>query len=71
MYYCGQELNRPRWEVSNLLHIVQLKDGCYKIEVDFARGDLHVHWEKTMKPTESDADPLDGGDEFRLEFRDE
>lgn len=54
-----------------MLHIVQLKDGCYKIEVDFARGDLHVHWEKTMKPTESDADPLDGGDEFRLEFRDE
>lgn len=56
--------------MSTLLHIVQLTDGCYKIEIDYSSGEsFHLHWEKIMKPVESDAEPVDGGEEFRLEFR--
>ena len=49
-----------------MLHIVQLKAGCYKITIDFSQGTTHVHLERIMKPAESDAEPLEGGEELWL-----
>lgn len=51
-----------------MLQIVQLQDGCYRVVLDFISDGLTIHREWTFRVTESDAEPLEGGDQITLEF---
>ena len=52
-----------------MLQIVQLQDGCYKVVVDYSAEGFVLHKEWIFRPTESDAEPLEGGECITLEFK--
>lgn len=53
-------------EVIQMLQIVQLQDGCYRVTVDYSVDGITIHREWTFAVAESDAEPLEGGELIRL-----
>ena len=52
-----------------MLQMVQLQDGCYRVTVDYTRDGVTIHKEWIFAVTESDAEPLDGGEQIILEIK--
>lgn len=53
-----------------MLQIVQLQDGCYKVILDYSvEGVFTVHREWTFAEAESDAEPLENGENIRVELK--
>lgn len=54
-----------------MLQMIQLQDGCYRVIVDYTMDGITIHKEWTFAITESDAEPLEGGELIRLAFADQ
>lgn len=52
-----------------MLTIVQLADGCYKVTVEFKTDNVHIVRNWIFAETESNAEPVNGGEVIRLEFK--
>lgn len=52
-----------------MLEIVQLQDGCYRVTVDYSGDGYSVHREWIFAVTDSDAEPLENGENIRIAFK--
>ena len=53
-----------------MLQIVQLQDGCYKVTVDYSNDEgFAIHREWIFTETDSNAQPMKGGERIELEFK--
>ena len=64
----SQTINGLKKGVSNMLTIVQLQDGCYKVTIDYSVGGLTVHQEWTFRPAESNAEPNPNGERVVIKW---
>lgn len=51
-----------------MLRIMRLKDGCYRVTLEYTDGNVEVTREWTFKVTESDAEVDESGEFIEIRF---